>query len=287
MVSSPSNIGFHCHSLADLDEAILSNGLKRGEFYNFPVGDLPYLYRRISEQDLVVSIHSPLERLDWYPSPPTFTFLCDADVKQRWLSLRMIEVTMQRAQDFNAEYVVVHFPSPQGNGSDGMSYDDAFEIAWHSAMLLQEMSEEYETPIHIEGFGPSPFLNTGFLIKVITEFPGLRYCFDAGHMHIASKQFGFDLYQFACDIAPHVGSMHIWNNRGIDDYRNFRHIPVHPRQDPREGWVDIPRLMNLILSENDNCRIILESGLRYPLELGGYDIREGVKWVRDIVSRSS
>ena len=278
------NLGFHCHALDEFDEAIISKGLQRGEFYNFPSSDLPKLRERIALHDLVMSIHAPLERLPWYPSPPTFTFLCDADVKQRWLSLRMIEHTMQKAQEFGADYVVVHFPSPQSSSSDGLTDEEAFEIAWHSAELLAEKSEEYETPIHIEGFGPSPFLNVDFLTQVATEFPCLRYCFDVGHMHIADEQFGIDIYQFGSDMAPHVGSMHLWNNRGLHDYQTYRHIPVHPSQDPRDGWGDIPRLLQLILPNSPSCAVILESGLYYPEELGGHSICDGVEWVKELLT---
>jgi len=278
-----NNLGFHCHGLGDFDKAIVTNGLKRGEFYNFPTVDLPELREMIVQHELATSIHSPLERMPWYHSPPTYTFLCDMDEKKRDISLKMIEDTMKKAQEFEVDYVVVHFPTPKSRDSDGATYDELFQIAWQSAGALAEMAETYETDIHIEGFGPSPFLNTYFIEKVITEFPSLRYCFDVGHMHIAADQFGFDFYEFTKDMAPYVGSVHLWNTRGMDDYLAYRHIPVHPSQDSQEGWGNIPRVLQLLLAENPSCSIILESSLQYPRELGGYDIREGVEWVKGII----
>jgi len=283
-----NNLGFHCHSIGDFDRAIIHHGLRRGEFYNMPAEDLPELRRRIIQHSIAVSVHAPLERLSWYPAPPTFTFLCEADSERRQLSLRMIEETMKEAQELGAEHVVVHFPSP-GCNSEGNAgtYDEAFEIAWHSAELLADMSQRYETSIHMEGFGPSPFLNVQFLTQVITNFPSLRYCFDTGHMHIQSSHFGFDFYEFARDMAPYIGSIHLWNNRGIEDYQTYRHIPVHPSQYPEEGWGDIARILRLVIAHNPACTITLESSLYYPEQLGGYNIGECVAWVKELINTMS
>ena len=188
------------------------------------------------------------------------------------------------AADFGAEYVVVHFPTPDSTNHGGVGYEKLRQIAWQSASCLAEMGQEHELAVHMEGFGPSPFLNLDFLLEVNATFPNLSYCFDTGHMHIAAQRDGFDLYEFASMLAPCIGSIHLWNNRDIDDYFAFGHIPVHPSQDPGEGWVDVGRVLRLILSQSPACRIILESGFRYPQALGGHDFREGVKWAKELVA---
>jgi hypothetical protein len=106
-------------------------------------------------------------------------------------------------------------------------------------------------------------------------------------MHIAAQRDSFDLYQFAQQLAPFIGSIHLWNNRSIEDYLSFRHIPVHPSQKPEEGWVDIAHILRLILSNNPSCCIVFESGFCYPEALGGYDFREGVRWVKELVATLS
>jgi sugar phosphate isomerase/epimerase len=279
------NLGFHCHGLDHFDQAIIDHGLQRGEFYNFPPEELPELHRRVTQHNLASSVHAPLKRLSWYPSPPTFTFLCEAEPERRSLSLRMIEETMEQAQDLGADHVVVHFPSPgSSNGPDPRSYDEALAVAWHSAELLSEMSRRYGLPIHIEGFGPSPFLEVDFLMRIMTELPGLSYCFDTGHMHLQSHAFGFDLYEFAQGMARYIGSLHLWNNRGAEDYLAYRHIPLHPSQRAEEGWGDIARILQIVLSENPSVIMIMESGLHYPEQLGGHDIAEGVQWVKGLIA---
>jgi len=280
------NLGFHCHALNHLESGIIQNGLQRGEFYNFPEQDLPELKKKIERHDLAFSVHAPMVKTPWYPDPPTWSFLCDVDKEKRNLSLRMVRETVEIASDFGTEYVIVHFPTPPADAEESC-YVKLKEIVWDTALHLAELSQKHNLPIHIEGFGPSPFLNEDFLIEVITTFPGLRYCFDTGHMHVASKRDGFDLWQFAGEMAPYIGSVHVWNSRDINDYLTYHHIAVHPSQRPEEGWADISGLLQLILIKNPSCPVIFESGPHYPEEMGKHDFRDGVKWVKEIVSTFS
>lgn len=279
-----SKLGFHCNRLHQLEEGILDNGLHRGEFYNFPEAELPALKRELRRHDLAMSIHAPLHRLDWYPDPPTWSYLCDVDKENRELTMKMIAGTMDQAEDFGAEYVVVHFPTPTSDGS-GADQAKLEAIAWRSLDWLAELSVRRNMPIHTEGVGASPFLNAEFLGAALSEYKVLRYCFDAGHMQLASQSAGFDLYGFAEQIAPHVGSIHLWNTRSAQDYETFHHIAVHPSQSPEEGWVDIARMLKIL--GQPSCVIILESAHQYPPELGDYDYRDGVEWVKELLQTSS
>lgn len=280
-------LGFHCHALEHFEPAIIGHGLHRGEFYHFPGGDLPELKQEILRHGLAVSIHAPLVKPPWYPNPPTWSFLCDVEEADRQLTMKMIAETMELARSFKAEYVVVHFPVPLTPSFAEVSYERQHEIAWQSAAELAELAIKNGVAVHLEGFGPSPFLTVEFLSAILTQFPCLRYCFDAGHMNIAAQRDGFHLYRFAERLAPYVGSIHLWNGRSIEDYMQFRHIPVHPSQRPEEGWVDIAWVLRSILPGSPSCPVILESGLRYPQALGNYNISEGVEWVKELVATLS
>lgn len=282
-----SRLGFHCHGLDHFGKVIIANGLRRGEFYNFPPQSLPALRDEIERHHLAASIHAPLTKVSWYPTPPTISFLCDVHVETRLLSLRMIEETMELAEDFGAEYVVVHFPVPPSTPVRGIEYDEMRDIAWRSAVHLSDLSQKHGVPIHIEGFGPSLFLTPEFIVEVTDNLRGLLYCFDIGHMHIAARRDGFNLYQFAQALAPCIGSVHMWNNRGIRDYVTFGHIPVHPCQKPEDGWVDVDHILRLIVPQNPSCRIIMESSSHYPEALGGHDFRDGVEWTKDLIAALS
>lgn len=278
-------LGFHCHGLVDFEESIVANSLQHGEFYNLPEEELPLLREWIDEHKLRVSVHCPLTQVPWYPQPPTWAFLCDADESKRELNFRMITDTLEKARGFPTSHVVAHFPSPSStNGASEMTLSGQEAIAWQSANRLSELSEKYDIPVHVEAFGPSPLLSVPFLRKVFVAFPSLRYCFDTGHMKLAMRRDGIDLYYFARELAPYIGSVHLWNARHAADYSNFRHIPVHPSQRPEQGWVDIEQVLQYIVPVSPTVTVILESGLSYPEALGGFDYRDGVKWVKELLA---
>jgi len=282
-----SNLGFHCHNLDLFDEMIIGNGLRRGEFYNLPADELPRLKRLIRRHKLEWSIHSPLIQLDWYPKPPTWSFLCDVDADKRELTMKMVTLTMEQADEFGAEYVVVHFPSPTSEESEE-NRSKLEVIAWKSCDRLAELSLKRSIPIHIEGVGASPLINAEFLTAVLKEYsPPLRYCFDTAHTHLAAIQNGFDLYAFEAELLPYLSSVHLWNTRSKDDYLAFRHIPVHPSQSAEKGWVDIARALQIMGPARNSLPIIFESDRLYPEALGNYDYGEGVQWVKKLLETLS
>jgi sugar phosphate isomerase/epimerase len=200
--------------------------------------------------------------------------------------MKMIYLTVEHAEELGAEYVVVHMPSP---ASDDSSESEAKlrDVAWRSCERLAELSFKRKVPIHIEGVGASPLINVEFLCPVLKEFSPLRYCLDTAHTYLAALQNGFDLYEFEEALMPYLGSVHLWNIRGKEDYLEYRHIPVHPSQSPEDGWVDIARLLRALRSHGNSIPIIFESERFYPEELGGYDYKEGVEWAKRLLATSS
>jgi sugar phosphate isomerase/epimerase len=281
------NLGFHCHNLDFFDEMIIGQGLSRGEFYNLTAGELPRLKRLIGRHKLEWSIHAPLIQLDWYPKPPTWSFLCDVDSDKRELTMKMITLTMEQADEFGAEYVVVHFPSPTSEESDEGG-SKVQTIAWKSCDRLTELSFKKSIPIHVEGVGASTLINAEFLKSVLKEYsPPLQYCFDTAHTHLAAMHNGFDLYAFEAELLPYLGSAHLWNVRSKDDYVAFRHIPVHPSQSAEGGWVDIARVLQIMGPARNSLPIIFESDRLYPKALGDYSYGEGVQWVKKLLETLS
>lgn len=281
-----NNLGFHCHDVDVLEEVVVGNGLERGEFYNLPGGVLPELTRLIEHHRLKWSIHAPLVQLDWYPQPPTWSFLCDVDKDSRELTMKMVSLTVEQAGDLGAEYVVVHFPSPASDASDE-SEAKLKDIARRSCDLLAELSLKRNVPIHVEGVGQSDLINGEFLVMVLKEFSILRCCFDTAHALLAANHNDLDLYELEMELLPYLGSMHLWNTRGREDYLAFHHVPVHPSQSADEGWVDIPRVLAALGSARHSLPIIFESERFYPEALGNHDYREGVEWVKELLATSS
>ena len=281
-----SNLGFHCHEIDLLEELTVGNGLRRGEIYNLPPDDIPRLTRLVERHRLAWSIHCPLVQLDWYPRPPTWSFLCDVDRDKRDLTMRMVTLTVKQAAEYGADYVVAHFPSPASD-SAGESDDDLESIAWSSCERLAELSLREGVPIHLEGVGQSSLITADFMKRALEEYANLRCCFDTAHANLASQYNGFDMYDFETELLPHLGSLHLWNTRDRNDYLTFRHVAVHPSQSPEDGWVDIPRVLELLGPKADSLPIVFESEPGYPEALGHYDYRDGVKWVKELLTTSS
>lgn len=280
-----NNLGFHCNRLDLFEDMILGNGLKRGEFYNLPADDLPGLRKLIEKHRLAWSIHAPLIQLDWYPKPPTWSFLCDEDGDNRELTMKMIRLTVNHAEEFGAEYVVVHFPSPASHTPTENLDEKVRAIAWKSCDRLAELSIKRGVTIHAEGVGATPLINAEFLTLVLKEYsPPLKYCLDTAHSYLAAQSNAFDLYEFEEALLPYLGSVHLWNIRGRDDYSAYRHIPVHPSQSAEEGWVDIARILKILGDRGKSLPVIFESDRFYPEALGKYDYREGVKWVKELLA---
>lgn len=278
-----SNLGFHCHNLDLFDEMIIGNGLSRGEFYNLRANELPRLKRLIKKHNLKWSIHVPLVQLDWYPQPPTWSFLCDPDKDKRELTMKMIMLSMEHAEELGAEYMVVHFPSPISE-EHNENKAKLESIARKSCDRLAELSLKRKIPVHVEGVGTTPLINAGFLTPLLKDYaPPLHYCLDTAHTQLASLSNDFDLYDFEKELLPYLGSVHLWNTRGKHDYAAYRHIPVHPSQSAAEGWVDIAKVLKIMGSAKSSLPIIFESDRLYPEALGEFDYREGVKWVKDLV----
>jgi sugar phosphate isomerase/epimerase len=280
-----SNLGFHCNRLELFEEMVLGNGLKRAELYNLHSDDLPQLRKLIDKHKLAWSIHAPLIQLDWYPRPPTWSFLCDEDSDNRELTMKMIRLTVNHAEEFGAEYIVVHFPSPAAHTPTENLGQKIRAIAWKSCDRLAELSLKRGVTIHAEGVGATPLINAEFLTSVLKEYsPPLKYCFDTAHSYLAAQSNSFDLYEFERALLPYLGSVHLWNIRGKEDYDAYRHIPVHPSQRAEEGWADIARILKILGDRAKSLPVIFESDRIYPEALGKYDYREGVKWVKELLA---
>jgi shikimate kinase len=280
-------LGVHCNRLEHLTTRLLGLGFTRGEFYNFVPDHLPTVKQFIREHGIVPSVHCPLRKAPWYPHPVTWSFLTtDVHHAERQLSLRLVEQALQDAQDIGATYMVVHYPTPASDRAGEMSLDEQYAVAWDSARRLNEWAQSFAIPIHIEGFGPSPFLTPDFLCQILTAFRNLRYCFDTGHMQIAAQRDGLDYFAFLERLAPYLGSLHIWNTRGMDDYRAYHHLSVHPQLDPAAGWVDIERVVRTVRAVNPCVPFVLEFSDSFPAEFG-LNFEAGIEWFKELVNSQS
>ncbi|MBI2863565.1 MAG: sugar phosphate isomerase/epimerase [Chloroflexi bacterium] len=281
------NLGIHCNRIHHFEDRIVGNSLGWGEFFSLPREHYDTLRTKVRDNGTTVSVHLPLLETLWYPHAVTWSLLNDLRPERRELTFRMIEETLQLSIELNPRYLVVHFPAPAAEDNGEIPAKVALDIGRRSAERLAHLSEVFGVPIMIEGFGPSPLLTPDFLTEVVTNYPALRYCLDVSHTFIASRRDGFDYFEFVRAMAPHLGTLHLWSTRGIDDYLAFRHIPVHPTLRPADGWVDVEGTLRHVRQVNPECAVIIEHGDRFPPGLGLSNYREGVEWIKEIIRSSA
>lgn len=277
-------IGFHCETLIEIKDRVVSNQLSYVELNHLYYREMQTIRSYIESHGLRVGVHCPLVLPEWFPFPATASFLSgDASEELRKLNLRLISQTLQESRLLGAEYVVVHFPKPALDSEINPGVNPSMEIAWDSAEQLARLAFQYDIRICIESFGEPPFLSAGFLMEVLDKFPQLAYCFDVGHIHLASIRGVLDYFEFLKRLAPRIGTMHLWNTRGSQDYAVFSHLPIHPSQEPAAGWADIPRTLRIVMEANPQAVVILEHGTIFPKHFA-LDYQEGVEWVKRILN---
>ncbi|MFN8532337.1 MAG: TIM barrel protein [Dehalococcoidia bacterium] len=286
-MSARDLLGLNVNRVEHIRQKMPALGLHRAELFVFGREELPEVQRALDDQAASFSIHAPVPRPVDYPYPPTWTFLNYADEGRRNVYFNLVQETVECAAEIGAEYVVVHFPGPITQACEEIGLGRLLDVANQSADRLAELSARAGVPIHIEGFGPSPFLTSEFILGVLDRHPNLAYCFDVAHNHIAHQRADFTYYEFLDELMPRIGSVHLWQTRHYDDYATYRHIPLHPTQRPEEGWVDIERVVRTVHAARPTAPFVMEFPGWFPDPWQHLDYREGVRWLQEILETSS
>ena len=254
-------------------------GLGHWQLFLCPEGSYREIAARIRRPDAELSLHhpfiTPFEGRDWHDSSQ---FL-DGDGQRREFSFRWLEDSLVKAVELEAEFVVTHLN--HGEGVDDLAR--ARNLAQEAVERLEEISVEARVPIHVEflGYHPTFHLPEEF-VKALSGQPRIRLCLDSGHLHRWGQIRGGDVYAAAATLAPLVGSLHLWNVSSMDEYWERGHVPVHPTQRVKDGYVDVARILKTVLAANPKAAVIFEPSV--PAGMTAGFIAEGVEWVRGLVA---
>jgi len=258
-------------------ERTLNPALYGCETFDFAPDDLSALRDRLVAFP-AFSVHAPLPTPPDYPGRPVTSYLLDPDVGKRRASLEMLRHTIALAADWGAQHVVVNFGGLHSNGLPAQAVAD---LADDSAVRLSKWAEAQGMPLHIEYAAYNPhFATPEDHIRTITRYPYLHICLDIGHLRIGAETLGIDEVEVARLLAPYTRSMHLWTTRGREDVRRYHHVPVHPSLVPSEGWIDVPQMLDLVLSQNPDCAIVFEPNHHYNPDPAWQ--AEGIAWVREL-----
>jgi sugar phosphate isomerase/epimerase len=206
--------------------------------------------------------------------------LLDPDPIKRKASLDLLQRTVQVAAEWGALYVVIHFG---GLHSDGLSRAEVLELADQAAAQLDAWACELHMPVHIEysAYNPS-FATPEDHAALVSRYAHIDVCLDVGHARVGAEMLGIDEWAVVQALAPHTRSMHLWTARDREDIGRYHHVPVHPTLTASEGWIDIPRLLDVVLTRQPDCAVVFEPDSLYNSDPAWR--AEGVSWVRDLVA---
>ncbi len=265
------------------EASILHKGLGRVEAFDYArerLGQLKGVLNNLSKEGTSsFSFHAPVPRPEYFPFPGVTSFLLNENPANRQLSFRLMEDTLKQAREWNAEYVVCHLTY---RPTDTQDEGKATRLAEEACCRLAEMSRSCGVPVHVE-FAPysSAFHKPSQFIEMMETYPELGICVDMGHTFLGTKQWDRDYLGDIEALAPYARSMHLWNAKNYEHYKIHGHIPLHPSQRPQEGWVDVEKVLEIVLSINSGVKIIFE----YPVKEVTREVQEGFDWVRGIVNR--
>lgn len=270
-------------------------GLEQAEFILFRQENRHRLEEYIRTERIRFGLHSPIFRpsTDWYDGHPLSLCMLDHDEDRVRMAFELMEATFRTAQEWGASYVTVHLQRPALFLRDEIppSFEaQARDVLFRSCERLTRLSEQYGVPVFGENMIAHPHLcQIEHYVELFERFPTIGFCMDFGHAIIDAIKYGFSLREFVAALAPFTKDIHLYNNILDEEFEFFelkdkgllRKVPVHPKQDVAQGWIDIPWVLDTVLTASPDCWINFEVYL--SMETDPVETREGIEWVRGLL----
>lgn len=259
---------------------LLHTGLDRYEVFDFQVDKLEKLRTFLQSRKLPFSFHVPFLRPLYFPYIGVTTFFLNDNLKKRDLSYNLINSTMHYAKGWKADYVVTHLNWKE----DSQNKRKVMKFANETEAGFCELADKYNMQINVEFGGYTGYFHNPIqFVDFVRNHPLLGICIDIGHTCLISKTRNRDFFKDIEIMAPFTKSIHVWNTKGIEHCKKHNHVPVHPSQNSIDGWVDIRKTLEIILSGNKDCKIVFEYNHTYYDNIPNRT-KEGMEWVRSIVA---
>jgi sugar phosphate isomerase/epimerase len=262
-------------------------GLRRAEFVIFDPATRGSLLEYIRGTDLRFSVHTPMFMPEDYPENPLLACIVDPDDDRRCRAVGLMMRNMDLAAELGGEYTVVHVQRPEqfaGAAPGAFREREAMRMALLSAEVLAAHSDRTGVPVLLENLmDNATFYSAVHYLEVLDAFPQLGFCLDVGHLDMDARRFGINIMEFVQALAPRTRAVHLQNSFGPTHPTAPRpwKIPVHPSQNPCDGWVDIRSVLSAVLRANPACVINFE--FRPEKSQGNEFILEGMNWIRQIL----
>jgi sugar phosphate isomerase/epimerase len=144
-------------------------------------------------------------------------------------------------------------------------------------------------PVFVENSIANPvFCRAEAYVALCEKVPGLLLCLDIGHLFLDARKYDFDAIEFAREVAPFVGSFHVYGNTLDEDFefsqlpekKALRKHPPHPSQSPADGWLDNEAILRTVLAIQPEALVSFE--VHYQMDVDRAITREGLQWTRKV-----
>ena len=276
-------------------QRVESYGIDRVELVIVPRDEEQAVRAHLERTAPAFSVHCPLFRDSGPDSYPLLAAVFDTEPERSERSLALMKSELERAARWGASHLVVHLQravSVLGESNPpGWTPERAVEAAIEVGKRLAAAARSAGVQLHMENMmGQRLLSRPEHYLAVFEPLHDLdvRMCFDVGHAALDAQAYGFDLTKFAALVAPHVGSVHLYNNQIHQDFDFstlreqgwLRKVPVHPDQPPGQRWIDIPAVLGAILGANPRALVTFE--VYFAMDTDGDATRAGMEWVADL-----
>jgi sugar phosphate isomerase/epimerase len=228
-------------------EALLSVEPSIVEFYNYPSSSLEQIRFFCTANNLRRSFHVPTpydgeKPLSYFrPTGP------DATEVRRAIEHTLN--TLRAAADLNAEYIVVHFPSPYPTQPEEVGLDAimrffdpvcAYALRLGLVVMVENMSSH-----------PSFYLPSHYK-QIFEHYSNTKLCLDFSHAHILQP--ATSLMDFIDQVGKFIGACHV-NNSTILRYGRFK--GEMPSAGHGSGYADIQLALDAIFHRSESERVYL------------------------------
>ena len=253
-------------------------GLTDWQLLLCPIDGYRDLAARIARHGVGLSVHHPyISPWRGFERPQSSQFLHpEAAVRER--SFEWLDDSLRRAAETGAWFAVTHI----ADSKEPIDFAAARTLARQAAGRMSEASERRGVEIHIEFLGyHETFHQPSSFAELIESNPQLKLCLDTGHLHRWSQIHNGDERAAVRVLAPHVGSMHVWNISSAEEFAKFGHVPVHPCHRTEDGYADVEWAIGAVANANPDVSIVFEPTIRE--DTSEEFVTEGIAWVRGLV----
>lgn len=237
--------------LFDMGFKIAEVCLGLGESYKQRVDKVLKDIKSIESYGNNYSIHLPVYVEDWYTYNFLDAFYIDEDSKKREMSMKLLELNLEKLSNHKTKYFVVHFP-----GINNKIYQqEKFESYLLEGLeKVNFLAKKYDKYVLLEYFGSNVnFYNPEKWIREIQRYKNIGLLTDTGHLSFSSIKHGFNFYDALEILSSESTAFHIWTTKGKDYYdksifyKKYHHIIPRLYQTEEIGWAfDTKRTLDII-----------------------------------------